>query len=79
LVQLTVTDRLDKVGARVLSTSEPDVDGPDELRELIRNILASIAAYERALIRGRMTGRPTRQCGRGALRGRHRALRLLGE
>ena len=32
LVQLTVTDRLDKVGARVLSTSEPDVDGPDELR-----------------------------------------------
>ncbi|MGA3355049.1 MAG: recombinase family protein [Acidimicrobiales bacterium] len=55
LVQLTVTDRLDKVGARVLSTSEPDVDGPDELRELIRNILASIAAYERALIRGRMT------------------------
>jgi site-specific DNA recombinase len=54
LVQLTVTDRLDKVGARVLSTSEPDVDGPDELRELIRNILASIAAYERALIRGRM-------------------------
>ena len=54
LVQLTVTDRLDKVGARVLSTSEPDVDGPDELRDLIRNILASIAAYERAVIRGRM-------------------------
>jgi site-specific DNA recombinase len=54
LVQLTVTDRLDKVGARVLSTSEPDVEGPDELRDLIRNILASIAAYERAVIRGRM-------------------------
>jgi len=54
LVQLTMTDRLDKVGARVLSTSEPDVDGPDELRDLIRNILGSIAAYERAVIRGRM-------------------------
>jgi site-specific DNA recombinase len=54
LVQLTVTDQLDKVGARVLSTSEPDVEGPEKLRELIRNILASIAAYERALIRGRM-------------------------
>ena len=48
-MQLTVTDRLDKAGARVLSTSEPDVDGPDELRDLIRNILVSIAAYERAL------------------------------
>ena len=38
----------------MLSTSEPDVDGPDELRDLIRNILGSIAAYERAVIRGRM-------------------------
>ncbi len=54
LVQLTVIDRLEKVGARVLSTSEPDVEGSDELRELIRNILGSVAAYERAVIRGRM-------------------------
>ena len=54
LVQLTVTDRLEKVGARVVSTSEPDIDGPDELRELIRNILGSVAGYERAVIRGRM-------------------------
>jgi site-specific DNA recombinase len=54
LVQLTVTDRLEKVGARVVSTSEPDVEGSDELRDLIRNILGSIAAYERAVIRGRM-------------------------
>jgi DNA invertase Pin-like site-specific DNA recombinase len=54
LVQLTVTDRLAKVGAQVISTSEPDVDGPDELRELIRNILGSVAGYERAVIRGRM-------------------------
>ena len=54
LVQLTVTDRLGKVGAQVVSTSEPDIDGPDELRELIRNILGSVAGYERAVIRGRM-------------------------
>jgi DNA invertase Pin-like site-specific DNA recombinase len=37
-----------------VSTSEPDIDGPDELRELIRNILGSVAGYERAVIRGRM-------------------------
>ena len=49
-----MTDRLDNVGAACRRQSEPDVDGPDELRELIRNILASIAAYERAVIRGRM-------------------------
>jgi DNA invertase Pin-like site-specific DNA recombinase len=54
LVQLTVMDRLAKAGAQVVSTSEPDIDGPDELRELIRNILGSVAAYERAVIRGRM-------------------------
>jgi len=53
-VQLTVIERLEKAGARVVSTSEPDVDGPDELRELIRNILGSVAGYERAVIRGRM-------------------------
>jgi len=53
-VQLTVVERLEKAGARVVSTSEPDIDGPDELRELIRNILGSVAGYERAVIRGRM-------------------------
>lgn len=54
LVQLTVIDRLAQVGAEVVSVSEPEVDGPDELRELIRNVLGSIAAYERAVIRGRL-------------------------
>jgi len=53
-VQLTVVERLEKAGARVVSTSEPDIDGSDELRELIRNILGSVAGYERAVIRGRM-------------------------
>jgi DNA invertase Pin-like site-specific DNA recombinase len=53
-VQLTVIERLEKANARVVSVSEPDVDGPDELRELIRNILGSVAGYERAVIRGRM-------------------------
>ena len=47
-VQLTVADRLAKVDAQIISTTEPDVDGPDEMRDLIRNILGSIAQYERA-------------------------------
>lgn len=54
LVQLTVIDRLAQAGAEVVSVSEPEVDGPDELRELVRNVLGSIAAYERAVIRGRL-------------------------
>ena len=69
LVQLTVTDRLGKVGAQVVSTSEPDIDGPDELRELIRNILGSVAGYERAVIRGRMMAGKAQKVARGGYGG----------
>lgn len=53
-LQLTVIEQLERAGHQVVSVTEPDVDGPDELRDLIRNLLGSIAQYERALIRGRM-------------------------
>ena len=54
LLQLTIGDRLQRADAEIVSVSEPEVDGPDELKTLIRNILGSISAYERAVIRGRM-------------------------
>lgn len=54
LLQLTIADRLEQAGAAVVSVQEPKVDGPDELAELVRNVLGSIAAYERAVIRGRL-------------------------
>lgn len=54
LVQLTISDQLSKAGAEVISVAEPDIDGDDGLRDLIRNVLGSIAEYERTVIKGRM-------------------------
>lgn len=69
LVQLTVTDRLGKVGAQVVSRKEPDIDGPDELRELIRNILGSVAGYERAVIQGWMVAGKAQKVAKGGYGG----------
>lgn len=65
LVQMTIIDRLRQGGADVVSVSEPEVDGPDELRELIRNVLGSIAAYEKAVIRGRLAAGKAAKRARG--------------
>jgi DNA invertase Pin-like site-specific DNA recombinase len=69
LLQLTITDRLAKAGVAVVSVDEPDVDGPDHLRELIRNVLASIAQYERCVIRGRMMAGKAAKRARGGYTG----------
>ncbi len=54
LLQLTIIEQLKAAGVEVVAIEEPEVDGPDHLRELFRNVLGSIAQYERAVIRGRM-------------------------
>jgi DNA invertase Pin-like site-specific DNA recombinase len=69
-VQLTVVERLETAGARVISTTEPIDTGPGELRELIRDILASSAAYDRSVVRGRLlTGRRAKVAEGGYLGG----------
>ncbi|HLN04783.1 MAG TPA: recombinase family protein [Acidimicrobiales bacterium] len=79
LVQLTVTDRLDKVGARVLSTlrarrrrtgraARPDPQHP----RLDRRLRARRDPWSD-------DGRPAGQGGRGSLRRRHSALRLFDQ
>lgn len=54
LLQETLMARMRQAGAEVISVSEPDMDSDDPTRVLVRQILGSIAQYERALIRGRM-------------------------
>lgn len=68
-MQLTITEALEAAGAQVLSVSEPDVDGPDELRDLIRNVLGSVSEYERAVIRGRMLAGRRAKAARGGFIG----------
>jgi DNA invertase Pin-like site-specific DNA recombinase len=54
LLQETIMARMRAAGAEVISVSEPDMDSDDPTRVLVRQVLGSIAQYERALIRGRM-------------------------
>ena len=56
LLQETLIARLRLTGAKVLSVSEPDVDGGGEepTRDLVRQVLGAISQYERAVIRGRL-------------------------
>lgn len=54
LLQETLMARMRSAGAKVLSTSEPDVDSDDATRVLVRQVLGAISQYERAVIRGRM-------------------------
>jgi DNA invertase Pin-like site-specific DNA recombinase len=55
-LQETILQRLRKVGAEVVSVTEPDVDrgGQEPTRDLVRQVLGAIAQYERAVIRGRL-------------------------
>jgi site-specific DNA recombinase len=68
-LQLTITNALEQKGAAVVSVCEPEVDGPDELRELVRNLLGSIAQYERAVIRGRMLAGKQAKASKGGYTG----------
>lgn len=50
----TIIGRLQRAGVRVVSVTEPDVDGEDATRVLVRQVLGALAQYERAVIRSRM-------------------------
>lgn len=65
-VQMTVINRVAELGGTVVSVKEPDVDGPDELRELIRNILGAIAEFDRARIVTRLRAGAERKAAAGS-------------
>lgn len=54
IVQETILERLARAGRQVRSVTEPEIDGSDPTRVLIRQVLGAIGQYERALIVARM-------------------------
>jgi len=54
VLQETTIRRLEQRGRRVVSVTEPNVDGGDPTRVLVRQVLGALAQYERAVIRARM-------------------------
>lgn len=50
----TLIQRLGAAGVRVVSITEPEGEGDEATRTLIRHVLGAIAQYERAVIRARM-------------------------
>ena len=65
IVQETTMARLARREARVRSVSEPDVNGDDHTRVLVRQVLGAIAQYERALISARMQASRAAKAARG--------------
>lgn len=61
----TIVTRLQRSGVRVESVSEPDLDGEDATRVLVRQVLGALAQYERALIRARMMAGKAAKAARG--------------
>lgn len=54
IVQETVIARVEAAGGRVVSVTEPEGEGDEATRVLVRQVLGAIAQYERAVIRSRM-------------------------
>ena len=54
LLQETVVEQLRLGGGSVRSVTEPDVDGNDPTRILIRQVLGALAQYEKTLLKARM-------------------------
>lgn len=54
VLQETVIERLNGRGIEVVSVTEPELNGEDETRVLVRQVLGAIGQYERAVIRKRM-------------------------
>lgn len=71
IVQETVVRRLEAAGRRVISATEPDITSSDEdpTRALVRGLLGLIAAYERAVIKGRLASARRLKAERGEYAG----------
>lgn len=63
--QETWLERLRDRGVGVLSVTEPDLDGDDKTRTLVRQILGAINEYERRVIVERMQGGRATKAARG--------------
>lgn len=55
MIQEGLIKKLQDLGKRLISTKEPDLDGKDPTRTLLRQILGSFAEFEKALITMRLS------------------------
>ncbi len=65
IVQETILERIARLGRQVRSVTEPDIEGNDPTRVLIRQVLGAISQYERALIVARMNAGRVAKAARG--------------
>jgi DNA invertase Pin-like site-specific DNA recombinase len=65
LLQETWITKLEQAGRQVISVEEPEPEGEDHMRTLVRQILGAIAQYEKAVIRGRMAAGRAAKAERG--------------
>lgn len=69
VIQETILQRLSAKGAQVISVTEPDIDGTDPTRVLVRHVLGAIAQYEKAIIKARMLAGKTAKAAKGGYTG----------
>lgn len=65
VLQETVIDRVNQAGGQLVSVSEPDLNGQDFTRVMVRQILGAIAQYERMVILARMAAGRKAKASRG--------------
>jgi len=56
VIQENLIKEFQKLGKRVISTVEPDLDSNDPTRKLVRQILGVISEYEKSMITMRLSG-----------------------
>lgn len=79
LLQETIMAKLRQGGGSVISVAEPDIDGDDPTRTLVRQVLGAIAQYERTVIRGRMMAGKAAKVAKGGYGGGRPRYGLMAE
>jgi len=69
VIQENLIKEFQRLGKRVLSTLEPDLDSNDPTRKLVRQILGVISEYERAIITMRLSGGRISKASKGGYAG----------
>ncbi len=78
ILQEVTIQRLQAIGAAVLSVSEPDTDSDDPTKVLLRQMLGAFGQYERCVIRGRMASGKAAKARGGQIHRRPTQVRLQG-
>lgn len=69
ILQETLIQRLSSANVQVISVTDPEIDGDDHTRVLVRQVLGAIHQYERAVIRSRMAAGKAMKAAKGGYAG----------